>query len=138
MGYMAYLNFYLKKRNIHMFVFLILLVLGIFFFKNKLSLVGQSTDNKTVSESKMLARKVGKIMFVPKDEDPTIATVTNPENLRGQSFFVDAKVGDKVLIYKNAKKAILYDPIADKIITIAPLILGEQDSTGLNTPVFKY
>jgi hypothetical protein len=62
----------------------------------------------------------------------------NPENLKGQSFFADAKVGDKVLIYKNAKKAILYDPIADKIITIAPLIVGEQGSEGLNTPIFKY
>ena len=36
--------------------------------------------------------------------------------------------GDKVLIYSNAKKAYLYDPVSDKIINIAPLNLEPQEA----------
>ena len=138
---MTYLNSYLTKRNIYIFIFLIILVSGILFFRNKVNPVAINGESISINESKNLAKKVGKLMFVPKDEVPTIATVVNPEDLKGQSFFVDAKAGDKVLIYKNAKKAILYDPIADKIITIAPLLLGEEGSKnnpGLSTPVLRY
>ena len=67
-------------------------------------------------------------MFLPSDELPTIATVSDPEALQNQSFFIDAKKGDKVLIYSNARKAILYDPIANKIITIAPVNLSPQEN----------
>lgn len=73
------------------------------------------------AEVKSLVSKVGRLMFLPTEETPTIATVSDPEALKDQAFFTDAKKGDKVLIYSNAKKAILYDPEADKIVTIAPL-----------------
>jgi hypothetical protein len=42
---------------------------------------------------------------------------------------VDAKKGDKVLIYTNAKKAILYDPELNKIVNVAPLNIGDQKVT---------
>lgn len=73
------------------------------------------------AEVKSLVSKVGRLMILPTSETPTIATVSDPEALKDQTFFVDAKKGDKVLIYSNAKKAILYDPKADKIVNIAPL-----------------
>ena len=40
------------------------------------------------------------------------------------SFFSKAKVGDKVIIYTNARKAILYDPVAGKIVEVAPVNIG--------------
>ncbi len=60
-------------------------------------------------------------LVLPEDEAPTVATVSSLEQLAGQPFFVNAKVGDKVLIYTKAKKAILYDPVIDKIVEVAPL-----------------
>lgn len=68
-------------------------------------------------------------MFLPIGEIPTVATVSEPEKLKNQEFFKDAKKGDKVLIYTNARKAILYDPLADKIITIAPVSLDKNSNT---------
>ena len=66
-------------------------------------------------------------------ETPTIATVSDPEALKNQAFFVDAKKGYKVLIYSNAKKAFLYDPSADKIVNIAPLNTEASKTTAPST-----
>ena len=76
------------------------------------------------NESSELVASVGKLMLLPEGETPTIATVSDLEKLKDQPFFVNAKNGDKVLIYTNAKKAILYDPVAHKIIEVAPINIG--------------
>lgn len=73
------------------------------------------------AEVKNLVSAVGKLMVLPSDEQPIIATVADPEKLKDQPFFADAKKGDKVMIYNNAKKAILYDPAANRIVNVAPL-----------------
>ena len=72
--------------------------------------------------------KVGKLMVLPTDETPTMATVSDPVKLKDQPFFVNAKTGDKVLIYSNARKAILYSPSLNKIIEVAPVNLGATAS----------
>lgn len=69
---------------------------------------------------------VGKLMLLPADEVPLIATVADPAKLQGQAFFENAKKGDKVLLYNTARKAILYDPVAHKIINVAPLSPATQ------------
>ncbi len=77
-------------------------------------------------ETDQLVSRVGELIVLPEGEIPTIATVTDPEKLKDQPFFSKAKNGDKVLIYTNAKKAILYDPTQNKIIEVAPLNIGNQ------------
>jgi hypothetical protein len=77
----------------------------------------KSDLEKTISQ-------VGRLMVLPTDETPTMATVSDPEKLKDQPFFANAKTGDKVLIYSNARKAILYSPTQDKIIEVAPVNLG--------------
>ena len=71
-----------------------------------------------------LIAKVGLLIVLPKDEMPTIATVSDPEKLKDQLFFENAKTGDRVLIYSKAKKAILYNPATNKIVEVAPVSLG--------------
>ncbi len=78
---------------------------------------------KTIAE-------VGKLMVLPTDEVPTLATVSDPEKLKDQAFFANAKSGDKVLIYSNARKAILYSPSLRKIIEVAPVNLGAGGNVG--------
>ncbi len=63
-------------------------------------------------------------MLLPEGETPTVATVSDLKPLKGQAFFAHATVGDKVLIYASAQKAILYNPRDKKIIEVAPISLG--------------
>ncbi len=78
-----------------------------------------------------LVARVGRLIVLPEGEMPTVATVNDPEKLKDQPFFANAKAGFKVLIYTNAKKAILYDPVGDKIVEVAPVNIGA--STGASS-----
>ena len=72
------------------------------------------------SEADIVA-KVGTLILLPSGETPVIATVSNLDALKGQPFFENARIGDIVLMYKTAARAILYDPSLDKIIEVAPI-----------------
>jgi len=76
-------------------------------------------------ENEKLIASVGKLVLLPEGEAPTIATVTDAEKLKSeQAFFAKAIAGDKVLIYTRALKAIMYRPSENKIIEVAPLVIG--------------
>ncbi len=82
------------------------------------------------SELQQLLVKVGKLIELPQGEIPTVATVSDEAVLKDQPFFARARNGDKVLIYKTAKKAILYDPVANRIRDVGPVNI---DSTVTST-----
>lgn len=88
----------------------------------------------TKEETRRLVEQVSRLIELPDNEEPTIATISDIEKLKDQPFFAKAKTGDKVLIYTNAKKAILYDPVANRIIEVAPVNIGNATATGSATP----
>lgn len=116
------------NRNVVIVLVLLVIVLaGTSGYLYKKMLASKSSpDQVAAEEAKNLATKVGMLIVLPTDEVPTVATVSDPEALKNQAFFQNAKVGDKVLIYTNAKKAILYDPVLNKILNVAPLNIGES------------
>jgi hypothetical protein len=91
----------------------------------------------TASQSDLQATiaQVSKLMILPSDETPTLATVTDAEKLRGQAFFANARNGDRVLLYSKAGKAVLYDPDANKIVDVAPLNVAQQQAAAAQAPV---
>ncbi len=88
--------------------------------QNKLS-NPQEVANAALQET---LEKVGKLILLPSDESPTLATVTDAEKLKTQAFFTNTKNGDKVLIYTKNKLAILYDPIGNKIVAVGTVNLS--------------
>ena len=113
-----------SKKTLVLFVLMLLFALLSAYFYKQLS--DLKRDPRAVAEKEVaqLVEKVGQLIVLPANEMPTVATVKNPENLRKQSFFANAKEGDRVLIYTVSKKAILYDPVANKIVEVAPLTIG--------------
>ncbi len=75
-----------------------------------------------------LIAKVSRLIVLPTGEVPTIATVSDPSALKNQAFFALAQKGDEVLIYNQAKEAILYSVSLNKIIDVAPLNIGAQQA----------
>jgi len=75
-------------------------------------------------EIENVVSRVSELMVLPANEVPTVGVVADPAQLKDQPFFAQAKTGDKVLIYTNAGRAILYDPVAHKIVNVAPINIG--------------
>ena len=93
-------------------------------YQSSKNVLGNSTKGQ-LEETTSLIKKVDKLIELPKGENPTIATVSDINKLKGQTFFKNAKNGDKVLIYTKAKKAILYNPRTNKIIEAQPINIGD-------------
>ena len=96
------------------------------YFYKQLNNLKSNPNKVTVGEANAVIEAVGKLVVLPTDEQPTLATVTDPEKLKDQPFFAQAKVGNKVLIYTKAKMAILYDPSINKIVAVAPINTGDN------------
>lgn len=111
-------------------VALVILLAGTSFYFYRRS--QRLSRNPSLEETKALIARVDAIAVLPQNEAPTVATVTDPAKLRSQAFFVDAKQGYKVLIYTNAKKAVLFDPESGKIVNIAPINI-DTNAPGTST-----
>ncbi len=93
------------------------------FFYYKFREIQDNPQQVTIDETKAIVEKVGKLITLPTKEQPTLATVLDKKELKDQAFFNDAKDGDKILIYTEAKKAIIYREATDKIINVGPILL---------------
>ncbi len=121
---------YVMHVSVALVVVVAMLVSGFFIFQY-MNLKKSLINGKTASEAevKALVAKVGTLIELPKGELPTVATVTDPAQLTSQPFFSAAKIGDKVLVYLNARKGILYRPDANKIINVSPININKQAVT---------
>jgi|SRR3989338_1229129 len=123
-----------KKKSMWPMLFGVLVVAliattsgGVYFYLQNVQLK-KNPQAIAQQEVKSLIDKVSRLMVLPEGETPTIATVSEPEKLKDQPFFSKAQKGDKVLIYTNAKKAILYSPSTNKIVDVAPINIGNTSA----------
>ena len=100
-----------------------------YYFGRRRNVQGSSnTAAQAQQELQSVTTEVGKLMILPQGEEPTIATVSDKSKLTGQDFFKNAQNGDKILIYANAKLAIIYRPSINKIVNVAPLFNAQNNS----------
>lgn len=118
-----------KKIVIGLVIFVLLLL--VYYFYNQYRLTQQLLQNPSATsnaETKALIDSVGKLILLPIGEQPTIATVTDITKLSDQPIFTNAENGDKVLIFQKAGEVIIYRPKINKIIQVAPVNLGINNS----------
>ncbi len=120
-----------KPKKKLFFIFILILAIGgtitsLYYFKQYHDLKA-NPNLEAQKETESLVSALGKLMELPSDEIPTVATVLDKEKLKDQSFFDKAENGDKLLAYTKAKQAILYRPSTNKIINIAPIIDQNED-----------
>ncbi|HEY4476225.1 MAG TPA: hypothetical protein VI954_01850 [Candidatus Paceibacterota bacterium] len=119
---------------------LVLLLLGsaiaAYYFYSQLNALKENPQGAAQKEVHDLVAKVGQLIVLPVGEDPTVAVVTDLERLKDQPFFANAQKGYKVLIYTNARKAILYDPVNNRIVEVAPVNIGGQENP-VESPGFE-
>lgn len=85
-------------------------------------------------EAKVLKEKVSKIMQLPK-EKPTVATIKDITKLKDQPFFNGAKNGDKVLIFTEARKAIIYRESTNLVINSGPIAVTSDQKVAAKKAV---
>jgi hypothetical protein len=99
---------FLKNNAMVFAVIAIVAILGAGFLSYKLYAMKKSPTVAAQAEVAALVEKVGKLIVLPENETPTIATVSDPDILSKEAFFAQAEKGDKVLIYTTSQKAILF------------------------------
>lgn len=127
----------MKKQKILIFsivlaIFIGLVVVSVYFYWR----YTEELKKNPTREISQLTKEISKLMLLPESPLPTLATVTEKEKLQGQEFFKKAENGDKVLIYMQEGKAILYRPSIKKIIDVAP-IKPTENTESTNTPTLQ-
>ncbi len=80
-------------------------------------------------EVQEIVDKVGEIMILPTNEFPQMATINNAAELsKSQAFFASVENGDKVLVYLQDQKAIIYRPSTDKIVNVGPVVADNNQA----------
>lgn len=101
---------------------------GYFYYENnKIKNDPSALLNLQNKEADELKAKVGKLIDLPSDEKPVVATIQDKQKLKDQPFFNGAENNDKLLIFTNAKKAIIYREAANKIINVGPIAVNTSD-----------
>lgn len=131
-----------KKLLIAVNVLVIIALAGAagFYFKKYRDLNGQYNDVQgkytelindpqaaQAAEVRRYIDEVGKVYDLPKDEEPSIATVKDKEQLKSQAFFARAENGDVTLIYSNAKLAILYRPSTKQLVNVSTVSIQQEE-----------
>jgi hypothetical protein len=99
------------------------------YFYKKYDDIKKNPNKVAEDQIAALMKEMSQFTELPKDETPTLATVTDKDKLKDQDFFKNAENGDKILIYTASRKVILYRPSQKRIIDFTPLMIGDTSQS---------
>lgn len=108
---------------IFLIVGLLVLMYGYLDTKNRLETAKSSNSLIGKTETEQIVNQLSKFIVLPSGEDPSLLSVNDVSQLKDQQFFKNAQNGDKVLIYKQSGKALIYRPSTKMVIEYAPVNL---------------
>jgi len=135
------INFHSKKLHLTLVLLAVIVpvsAVGIYYYAQYMSTQNELVkfkQNPQAAAVEDLIDSVGKHVDLPQNETPTIATITDVDLLKEQPFFARAQNGDKILIYQNNNRTILYRPLTDKIVeTLSISIENAEELTQKQEP----
>jgi len=94
----------------------------------------EAQQEAIAKEREQILAKVSKLMILPDDEEPTIATVTDANVLsQYQPFFRNASDGDKVILYVQSGKSIIYSEEENIIVNVGTISVQGNNAAQLDT-----
>jgi len=136
----------MMNRNLGKIIGLVVLVavlIGAFFYlrAGDFSFFGAPAEDNAAAvaaavekETADLVAKVGRHMILPTDETPQVAEISDATlAAKEQPFYAGAQNGDRLLVYLNLRKAIIYSPARDLIVNVGPIYM-EEDGTAQPAP----
>ncbi len=122
-----------KIINIVLIIALIFTASTSIIFYIELSKINNNPQEVAQKQADSIIQMIGKLIVLPEGETPSVIKITDPTKLKDQPFFANSKAGDYVLLYSDAEKAVLYDPIMNKVVDIAPFDVSSNSASSTVT-----
>lgn len=125
----------LPLKRVVSIVIIVLIALCLFLFaqyrqaQHKLAIATPANAQK---QTNTVVSRVSKLIILPKNQTPTVATVLDANKLKNQAFFANSQNGDKVLIYQTTKQAYLYRPSTNQLVNVSQ-VAGQMTNASAGT-----
>jgi hypothetical protein len=122
-----------KPRNLIIAVAILAILLLVSLYFN-LNLAIENILTRDELSSERVTQRLEDLIIIP-EEDPTIATIEDPDTLRQQNeiFYADAEEGHYLVVFND--RAIIYDAQEHKLINVAPIVDNTTDENSDPTTV---
>ncbi len=104
----------IRRRIVGGLVLLIAISIGLIVWHR------HQTSSMSNSDIQSLVTIVGRHALLPQGETPSVSTVVDTKKVN-QQFLLNAQNGDKVLLYFQAGRAIVYRPSTGQIVNMGPV-----------------
>lgn len=85
-------------------------------------------------ETATLIAAVSKLILLPENESPVVATIVNSAKLaETQPFYKGSQDGDKLLIFPESEKALIYSPARNILVSVGPAFVEKETSNSDQT-----
>lgn len=116
---------------------MVFLAMGATFFIGRETARNDSPQRAEQEQVADILQKVGSLIELPRGESPQVGVVENAAAIREvQPFLATSEDGDILIVYAEAKIALLYRPSAHKLIAVGPVSREEQSSSSSVPVIF--
>lgn len=116
---------FLRRYFLVCVAFVVLLCIAFAYESGRSSVYTAHPELASVEQAKTILGEVGKLIQLPTDEQPTMATINDAGSAKkSQPFLGNAINGDILIVYPTTKEAILYRPSTHKLIAVGPVNNG--------------
>lgn len=110
------------RRAVALLVLAACVIGGLLYYRSYTSPEAEAA--RLEAKNRQLIETVGKRMLLPAGETPVIYQIDDPALLIAeQPFFVGSEKGDRLLIYPQSARAIIWSPSRKRIVNAGPLDL---------------